>query len=96
MWGVLFLVVYIKVKIITQGRYGLPDVVLLAALGIVVVKYLGFYAEGTICNISVILVRIIISRLQELLLTQLAWIPVTYEIVISGHDVEGEMESCIS
>jgi hypothetical protein len=67
-----------------------------AALGIIVVKYLGFYAKGTICYISVVLVRIIILRLQELLLTQLVQIPVTYEIVISGHDVEGKMVSCIS
>jgi hypothetical protein len=57
---------------------------------------LGFYTEGTICYISVVLVRIIILRLQEMLLTQFVWIPVIYEIVISGHDVEGEIVLCIS
>jgi hypothetical protein len=86
---------YIKVKVITQGRYELRNVVLLTALGIVVVKYLGFYAEENICYISVVSVRIIL-RLQELLLNELVRIPVTYEMVISSHDVEGWMVSCIS
>jgi len=62
----------------------------LAALGIVVVKYLGFYAEGTICYIIVVLLRVIILRLPELLLVQLVRIPVRDELVISGHVTKGQ------
>jgi len=47
---------------ITQGKYELPDVIVLAALGIVAVimSWLLQYVEGTICHITVVLLKVIV------------------------------------